>query len=41
MITETVAQVVEMQKSLAVKTAEPETKNREAKEKLKQMVKDR
>jgi len=39
-IAETVAQVEEMQKSLAVKSAELETKNIEANEKLKQMVKD-
>ena len=39
-IAETVAQVEEMQKSLAVKSAELETKNNEANEKLKQMVKD-
>ena len=39
-IAETVAQVEEMQKSLAVKSAELESKNAEANEKLKQMVKD-
>ena len=39
-IAETVAQVEEMQKSQAVKSAELETKNRKANEKLKQMVKD-
>ena len=39
-IAETVAQVEEMQKSLAVKSAELESKNIEANDKLKQMVKD-
>ena len=39
-IAETVAQVEEVQKSLAVKSAELENKNKEANEKLKQMVKD-
>ena len=40
-IGETVAQVEERQKSQAVKSAELETKNRKANEKLKPMVKDR
>ena len=39
-IAETVAQVEEMQKSLAVKSAELQSKNDEANDKLKQMVKD-
>ena len=39
-IAETVAQVEEMQKSLAVKSADLDKKNLEANEKLKQMVKD-
>ncbi len=39
-IAETVAQVEEMQKSLAVKSAELQAKNNEANDKLKQMVKD-
>merc|ERR1719495_1636379 len=39
-IAETVAQVEEMQKSLAVKSSELQAKNEEANEKLKQMVKD-
>ena len=39
-IAETVAQVEEMQKSLAVKSAELQSKNLEANDKLKQMVKD-
>merc|ERR1719429_443714 len=39
-IAETVAQVEEMQKSLAVKSAELQTKNDAANMKLKQMVKD-
>merc|ERR1719422_423334 len=39
-IAETVAQVEEMQKSLAVKSADLDSKNIEANEKLKQMVKD-
>ena len=39
-IAETVAQVEDMQKSLAVKSAELESKKSEANEKLKQMIKD-
>jgi len=39
-IAETVAQVAEMQKSLAVRSSELQNKNEEANEKLKQMVKD-
>ena len=39
-IAETVAQVEDRQKSLAVKSAELESKKSEANEKLKQMIKD-